>query len=447
VARVPAGPVSHPIRLVVTDDLERSRLTVFFRLLLAVPHYIWLVVFGIVAVVVVIINWFATLIRGESPRGLFDFLAGYMRYAVHVFAYIHLAANPFPRFFLGSRLDPYPVDLEIEDPQPQNRWVTGFRIVLVLPALALATVLAGGSAGVTWGDSAHGREGTVGFGSSVASGVAGAAAILIWFAALAQGRAPRGLRDAAAWGLGYAAQAYGYLFVITDCYPYTGPEFYLGGLERPHVDERVPRLVNDDDLRRSRLTVFFRLPLAIPHLVWYVLWTVAAFLAAIANWVATLAVGHAPRPIARFLAAYVRYGMHLGAFLFLIGNPFPGFVGAAGSYPIDPRIQPFGPQNRWITLFRIFLAVPAALVSSVLSNVLFFAAVFGWFVSLARGRMPAGLQSAGAYALGYSAQLSTYGLVLTDRYPHASPAAVLEAFPGPAPELPTGPVPQPETLD
>lgn len=29
------------MRLTVTDDLRRSRLTVFFRLLLAIPHFIW----------------------------------------------------------------------------------------------------------------------------------------------------------------------------------------------------------------------------------------------------------------------------------------------------------------------------------------------------------------------------------------------------------------------
>ncbi len=33
---------SHPVRLVVTDDLRRSRLTVFFRWLLAIPHLLWL---------------------------------------------------------------------------------------------------------------------------------------------------------------------------------------------------------------------------------------------------------------------------------------------------------------------------------------------------------------------------------------------------------------------
>ena len=33
-------PDEHPIGLVVTDDLRRSRLTVFFRYLLVIPHRI-----------------------------------------------------------------------------------------------------------------------------------------------------------------------------------------------------------------------------------------------------------------------------------------------------------------------------------------------------------------------------------------------------------------------
>ena len=31
----------HPVRLVLADDLRRSRLTVCFRLLLALPHFVW----------------------------------------------------------------------------------------------------------------------------------------------------------------------------------------------------------------------------------------------------------------------------------------------------------------------------------------------------------------------------------------------------------------------
>jgi hypothetical protein len=33
---------SHPIGLIVEDDLKRNRLTVFFRLLLAIPQLIWI---------------------------------------------------------------------------------------------------------------------------------------------------------------------------------------------------------------------------------------------------------------------------------------------------------------------------------------------------------------------------------------------------------------------
>src|SRR5438105_3144924 len=126
------------------------------------------------------------------------------------------------------------------------------------------------------------------------------------------------------------------------------------------------RIIVTDDLRRSRLTVFFRLLLAIPHLVWLALWTVAAFLAAIGNWFATLAVGRSPSPLYRFLAAYVRYSTHVNAFLLLAANPFPGFTGAAGSYPIDVEIAPPAPQHRLKTLFRLVLAVPAFLLAGAL---------------------------------------------------------------------------------
>ncbi len=37
----------HPVTLHVMDDLRRSRLTVFFRYLLYIPHGIWLELWGI----------------------------------------------------------------------------------------------------------------------------------------------------------------------------------------------------------------------------------------------------------------------------------------------------------------------------------------------------------------------------------------------------------------
>ena len=48
-------------------------------------------------------------------------------------------------------------------------------------------------------------------------------AFLGWFAALISGRMPLGLRNAGALAIRYAAQTNGYLLVLTDRYPYSGP--------------------------------------------------------------------------------------------------------------------------------------------------------------------------------------------------------------------------------
>src|SRR4029450_4760020 len=93
------------------------------------------------------------------------------------------------------------------------------------------------------------------------------------------------------------------------------------------------RLVKDDDLRRSRLTVFFRFPLTLIHFAWLILWGIVAWFALIANWFATLIRGTPPAGLHRFIAAYLRYAIHGLAYLQLLANPFPGFTGRLGSYP------------------------------------------------------------------------------------------------------------------
>jgi hypothetical protein len=390
---------------VVTDDLRRSRLTVFFRILLAIPHYLWAALMATVVLVVVFIQWWVLLFRGRPAEGLRDFTAGFVRYATHVEAYVLLAANPFPGFFpMGNK--PYPVDLEIDPAEPQNRWKTLFRLFRAVPAMML-------SAGLLWGGPRTG--------SYVNGGLAFGAAFLLWWIGLFQARSPRGLRDLVCYCIGYGAQYSAYLLLVTDRYPYSGPNAYVEARD----DEPIHpvRLTVEDDLRRSRLLVFFRLPIAIPHILWFVLWTVAALLVAILNWFCALAIGRSARPFHRFLCAYVRYGTHLSAFVYLVGNPFPGFVGRPGTYPIDlvlPGPEP-EPQKRLVTLFRIFLSVPAWIVASGLDGAAGVAAVLGWFVSLVRGQMPDGLRNLGAYSLRYSGQLWAYGLLLTDRYPDAGP--------------------------
>lgn len=249
-------------------------------------------------------------------------------------------------------------------------------------------------------------------------GVAAVCALLGWFAALATGRMPNGLRDLGAYGIGYTAQAYAYLLLLTDQYPNSDPEAL--GPAWSLADHPV-NLEVSDDLRRSRLLVLFRFLLALPHLVWVTLWSVLAFLAALANGIVALVRGRSAGPLHRFLAAYIRYVAHVSAFLFLVANPFPGFVGATG-YPIEVAVGPPERQRRAITFFRLLLALPAFLVSGALSVVLIVVGFLGWFAALFTGRMPEGLRNLGAIAIRYAAQANAYGAVLTDRYPYASPA-------------------------
>jgi Domain of unknown function (DUF4389) len=430
-----------PVRLKVADDLERTRLTVLFRLFLAIPVLIWVTLYGIGAFFAAFANWLAVLVQGEVPDSLHGFVASYVRYATQVSAYVFLAADPYPWF--RSQED-YPIDLEIDAPVRQGRWGGFFRLILALPALALAAVLGSGfasgseSQGTSWGASSGNHDATW-WSFSTVGGAGAAAAFVAWFAILARGRAPRGLRDLVAFALGYGAQTAGYLFLLTPRYPSSDPAL---AEEYSELPEHPVRMTVDDDLARPRLTVFFRLFLAIPHFVWFFLWSIAIVFAAIAAWFAALVTGRVPAGLHRFLAAYVRYETHLFAFVYLVGRRFPGFLGRAGSYGIDLEIEPGAQQSRWKVLFRVFLAIPAFIVGGALGGVALLIAFLAWWYGLATGRMPEGMRNLAASCLRYSAQANAYVLLVTSHYPYGAPvlAAPLEHVPD---EIAFAPIPAP----
>jgi hypothetical protein len=182
-------PTTHPIRLVVTDDLERTRLTVFFRLILAIPHFIWVSLWGIAVALAALVNWFATLLMGRSPDALHGFIARFMRYATHVRAYALLVADPFPSF---SGAAGYPIDLDVDPPEEQSRLTVFFRALLALPALFVSNLL---------------------------SQLNQLLAIFSWFIALFTGRVPEGLRNFAVLAMRFETQTWAYLLLLTGRYP------------------------------------------------------------------------------------------------------------------------------------------------------------------------------------------------------------------------------------
>jgi hypothetical protein len=406
------------------DDGARNRATVFFRFILVIPHLIWLLIWGIGIVVVLPVHWVIALILGRPAGWAHSFYASYVRYALHVYAYWYLATERYPGF-IGE--PGYVVDAAIPPPESQRRWTIVLRLFLALPPLLLAAALTSGFGG--GGSSSSGEETA----ASLNIGLGFVVAFLTWFAALALGRAPQGLRDAQVYCLGYAAQAYGYFFLLTERHPTSDPH----ALPLSPMPEHPVRLRDGGDRQRNRLLVFFRLPLAVPHFVWLTLWGIVAFVLAVLGWLLALILGRLPDWLHRFLGAFVRYSTHVISFLYVLGGPYPGFVGRAGSYPVDVEVDPPARQSRLKTFFRLFLAFPAFLAGSAFSTVMLLAGIGAWWAALFVGRIPEGLKGLLAWTVRYQAQLYGYLLLLTDRYPYTGP----DGRGAPAPAEPAAQVP------
>lgn len=71
--------------------------------ILAVPHYIVLAFLTVGAVLATIAAWFAILVTGRYPRGIFDFVEGVLRWGQRVAAYAFLlVTDKYPPFRLAA---------------------------------------------------------------------------------------------------------------------------------------------------------------------------------------------------------------------------------------------------------------------------------------------------------------------------------------------------------
>jgi hypothetical protein len=90
-----------PVRTGFGPELEnRNRVTVGFRLILAIPQLIVVAILGIAALLVWLIALFAVLFTGRWPEGLRTFVVGYIRWVTRVEAYIGLLTDAYPPFRL-----------------------------------------------------------------------------------------------------------------------------------------------------------------------------------------------------------------------------------------------------------------------------------------------------------------------------------------------------------
>ena len=71
--------------------------------LLAIPHYVVLVLLDLAGLVAMVVAWFAILFTGRYPRSLFDFVVGVLRWHNRVVGYAFImVTDQYPPFRLTS---------------------------------------------------------------------------------------------------------------------------------------------------------------------------------------------------------------------------------------------------------------------------------------------------------------------------------------------------------
>jgi hypothetical protein len=84
------------------DAHQLNRWLPLVKWLLAIPHYVALLLLGIASIAAIVIAWFAILFTGRYPRGLFNFVVGVLRWSNRVTAYAFaLVTDQYPPFRLS----------------------------------------------------------------------------------------------------------------------------------------------------------------------------------------------------------------------------------------------------------------------------------------------------------------------------------------------------------
>jgi hypothetical protein len=169
-------------------------------------------------------------------------------------------------------------------------------------------------------------------------------------------------------------------------------------------------------LRRGRLSVAFRLLLALPQFIALYVLSVVGSLILVVGWFAALVLGRLPDAIAEFLGHVIGYSARVSAYTLLLTDRYPPFQLIAEDYPVRVELAP-GKLNRLAVLFRLILLIPAQIVASLVFIGLAVASFFIWLLVLVLGRVPGSLFDATTALVRYNVRCSAYYWLVTAAYP------------------------------
>ncbi len=129
---------SYPLRVEIDYPARLSRLLIFVKWLLVLPHFLILLLYMITLWFAAIGAWFSILFTGNIPSGLFGFILGYNRWYLRVWAYSSLLTDKYPPFTNGAE-DNYPARLKCDYPPGLSRGLIFVKWLLVIPHLIVLT--------------------------------------------------------------------------------------------------------------------------------------------------------------------------------------------------------------------------------------------------------------------------------------------------------------------
>ena len=174
------------------EEEGRNRLTTFFRLIIAIPWQIVAFFYGLAAFIVVVIAWFAMVLTGRYPEGMYEFVAGFVRFNARVNSFYNLLTDELPPFN-GEPNESYPVRIAIAPAlNKYSRVKAFFRIIVGIPVYLLLYVM---------------------------SIIALVVALIAWFAIVFTGRLSEGFYKPIRAAMAYSTKGTAYFFLLTEDYP------------------------------------------------------------------------------------------------------------------------------------------------------------------------------------------------------------------------------------
>jgi hypothetical protein len=202
----------------------------------------------------------------------------------------------------------YPASLEIDYPGKLDRWTTFFRILWVIPALIILSLLSGVGEGFTH---EAGKEMSKS-GGSITLGIGAATALMILF----RQRYPRWWFDFALELKRFSARVGAYMLLLTDRYPSTVEN------QSVHLDITYPDAQRD----LNRWLPLIKWLLALPHYIVLFALAVVTCVVTILAWFAILFTGRYPKTFFDFVVGVGRWGLRVSAYAFLLTtDEYPPF--------------------------------------------------------------------------------------------------------------------------